>query len=56
MCVTFTVEKAFVIDAVEVQSIDKEVRFFTQGELLLHSTVAQKEGLKNNTKSSTLMA
>lgn len=40
MCVKFTVEKAFVINAVEVQNL----LTMKQGELLLHSTVAQKEG------------
>lgn len=41
MCVKFTVEKAFVINAMEVQNL----LTMKQGELLLHSTqVAQKEG------------
>lgn len=37
-------------------STDKDARLFTQGVLLLHSIVAQKEGLKNNRKLASLMA
>jgi len=58
MSVMFVVEKAFVINQCcgSTNSVNKEARFFAHGELLLHNTVAQKQGLKNNTKSSSLTA